>query len=135
VSLRIVVYPWTITTKVTTTRLKPILAKLLPANAELVVVAAAAPEDVALVCSATLTPKAVSVMTVPEDVVVNVVVAVVVAVQAVQVVQGALADHVPDVQPVQESGGQALPSHHALQGPAVQAPEEPHGPQFPPNGP
>lgn len=61
--------------------------------------------------------------------------AVVVAVQALQEVQGAPELQVPEVHPVQASLGHALPSHHADQGPAVQAPDEPQGPQFPPNGP
>jgi len=111
------------------------LAALLNAEPALVVVEIAPEVEVVPVCSATLTPKEVAVMTVPDDVVVKVLVAVVVAVQAVHVVHGAPELQVPLVQPVQESPGHALPSHHLLQGPAVHAPEEPHGPQLPPNGP
>jgi len=59
-----------ITTKVTTTKHKPTLAALLIADPALVVVEMAPEVEVVPVCSATLTPKEVAVMTVPDDVVV-----------------------------------------------------------------
>jgi len=75
-------------------------------------------------------------MTVPDDVVVKIFVAVVVAVQAVQAIHGAPLLQEPLVQPLQDSLGHPFPSHQELQGPPdVQAPEDPNGPQSPPNGP
>jgi len=117
------------------TMIRPILAALLAAAPVCVL---EAPDPVVVpVCSATLIPNEVSVMTAPEEVVVQVLVAVVEAVQAVQVVHGASELHELLVQPDQVSGGQPLVPHHSVQGPLVQDPELPHGPdpQFPPKGP
>jgi len=96
----------------------------------------------ALVASATCTPKAVVVSTLVVPPVVTVVVttevAVVEAEQPVQVVHGAEADQVPDVQPDQVLGGQPLVPHQLVHGPEVQAlllslAQGPHPPC--PNGP
>jgi len=74
-------------------------------------------------------------MTLPELVVVMTLVAVVSSVQPAQVVQGAFVPHGPLVHPLQVLPGQALPPHHAVQGPDVHAPSLVKPPQFPPKGP
>lgn len=61
---------WTIATKVTTTKLKPILAALFAAEPAFVVVEMAPVPVAVAVASATLMPKEVVVMTEPETVVV-----------------------------------------------------------------